>query len=140
MDWILDRLACGALDDVSAALSPSLTAILSLCEAQPPAVPGRTMIHAPIPDEMVLPGQVWDELTGCLSGLLMQGHAVLVHCRLGVSRAPSLCAAYLIRCGFGLDAARELVCQRRVVAQPHAETWRGVVVWRATRDVAHHGT
>ena len=136
MDWILGRLACGSLADATGLIeqradgaSGEIHDVLTLCEQPTPALPGMTYgHHAPIPDEVWLPPDLWERRVESLRLLLVHG-TVLVHCRLGVSRAPGLCAAYLIRCGMQPGEALAYVCAKRAVAQPHAETWRGIVEW-----------
>ena len=101
--------------------------VLQLHDCAP--APPVTVMHHEIPDEVFLDGSVWSGLTHLLSGLLTHGNTVLVHCRLGVSRAPALCAAYLMRCGMAPEEALAYVTARRAVTAVHAETWRGVLAW-----------
>ena len=139
MDQILDRLWLGTFADAAAFAEPTtqmfpLSAILTLCEAKPVVAQGIEHIHAPIPDEVYLPRAVWVELVHALTTLLHDGHTVLVHCRLGVSRSPALVAAYLARCGHSRDLAAALVylVARRGCVAPHAETWRGILDYAQT--------
>ena len=132
MDWILHRLACGSLDDaVALATHPPLRTInrvLTLSEQ----IPLLSTIHthyAPIPDETWLPRDLWQARVDTLRMLLSVETTVLVHCRLGHSRSPALCAAYLVSCGMSCDEARALVEARHPDARIHHETWRGVVDW-----------
>ncbi len=130
MDWILDRLACGSLEDVPT-LDHTITRILTLCEQR--CVPPRSTVfvdHRPLPDAVWLPPDVWRARVDTLAHLLQRCQlTVLVHCRLGVSRAPALCAAYLMQCGMGPEEARAYVEARRPAAAIHPETWRGVLAW-----------
>ena len=132
MDWILGRLACGNLEDASTLSSMvGITRVLTLSEQHCPPLPSLTYGHfEPIPDETWLPPDLWERRVESLRIFLWSG-TVLVHCRLGISRAPALCAAYLIRCGMGTDEARQYVEARRRVAKIHPETWRGVAEWAA---------
>ena len=126
MDWILGRLACGSLADVDA-LPAAVTVVVNLSQhVSTAAVP---VLHHEIPDEVWLDASVWSGLTHLLGGLLQRGDTALVHCRLGVSRAPALCAAYLMRCGMAPEEALAYVTARRALAAVHAETWRGVTQW-----------
>lgn len=138
MDQILDRLWLGDFEDAAAYADLStqafpMQAILTLCEAAPILVPPilTQHIHAPIPDEVCLPREVWAELLHALTDLLHSRASVLVHCRLGVSRSPALVAAYLAQCGHSrdIDAAVRFVTARRNVVQIHPETRRGVENW-----------
>ena len=138
MDWILRRLACGSFDDaLTVATSPvPIDRILSLSERAVPhgALASTTHAHhEPIPDETWLPPDLWTKRVETLRVFLNAGATVLVHCRLGVSRAPALCAAYLIHCGMAPDEARQFVEARRAVASMHPKTWQGVVEWSAQR-------
>lgn len=135
MDWILGRLACGSAEDAITLCmaSPKLRhidRIMTLAE-QPVSydvVPSQTFVHhEPLPDEVWLPPDLWACRVATLRTFLQAGATVLVHCRLGKSRSPALCAAYLISCGMGVDEARVYVEAKRPAAQIHPETWRGVV-------------
>lgn len=139
MDQILDRLWLGTVDDAAAYTDPAtqaipLASILTLNEAKPPVAAGITHIHAPIRDEVYLPGYQWAELLHALQRLIHAPGIVLVHCRLGVSRAPSLVAAYLARCGHSRDLATALayLVARRGCVAPHQETWRSLVEYYDT--------
>ncbi len=127
MDQILPRLFLGDFADAQAVQVQDIQAVLTLCEARPHVAQGMDHVHAPIPDEVFLEHHVWAELLHALHVLLCDRHMrVLVHCRLGVSRAPSLVAAYLAQCGWTLETALALLVSRRSVVAPHSETWRGV--------------
>ncbi len=129
MDQILPRLFLGDFADAEAVQPSQIQGILTLCEA-PPVLSyyGIEHAHAPIPDEVFLQHYVWRELLHVLSSLVacVPHGNILVHCRLGVSRAPSLVALYLTQCGWTLETALALLVSRRSVVAPHSETWRGV--------------
>ncbi|HEY5866307.1 MAG TPA: dual specificity protein phosphatase [Candidatus Tectomicrobia bacterium] len=130
MDQILDRLYLGDFADAERVTISQCTCVITLCE-RPPVLTSAQIdhIHAPIPDEVWLPPYRWSELVHTVAQELKKRQTVLIHCRLGVSRSPSVVAAYLAQCGYRLEhALAYLVAQRSVVA-PHAETWRGVVEW-----------
>lgn len=131
MDWILGRLACGTFDEaqVLAADGP-FDRVMNLSERLSETV--VPCIHAPMPDEVFLEGSVWDtQLTNLFALLLTSRRAVFLYCRLGVSRSPALCAAYLVACGVArnLGEALVIVQARRRVTKIHPETLRGVVAW-----------
>lgn len=142
MNQILDRLWCGDYDDgrgvaatdMQAGYGP-VTYILNISQYpyDSPVVPA---VHYPIQDEVFLPANTWAKLTHLLSDILAARYTVLVHCRLGKSRAPSLCAAYLMRCGFAPDVALRMVQQVRPLAFPHPKTWESVLAWAlpSTKD------
>jgi len=123
MDRILDRLYCGSFNDVPTCHRQGVTCVISLCEAAPEPVPGVLMIHLPIPDEVFLSSSVWVVLTEALSTCLRENYVVLVHCRLGVSRAPSLCALHVAQSApMSIGQAFDYVQSLRFVANPHQAT------------------
>ena len=136
MDQILDRLWCGSYADAQRLCEPEavgapITSVLNVSQYAY-TNPYIATVHYPIQDEVVLPAANWQVLTHLLSDLLVARCTVLVHCRLGKSRGPSLCAAYLMRCGFSAEKALQWVKQRRVVADPHPVTWQSVLAWSAS--------
>ena len=44
--------------------------------------------------------------------------AVLVHCRHGMHRSPTIVCAYLIHCGYRMDESLEFISERRSIASP----------------------
>lgn len=65
-----------------------------------------------------------DRAVDSLHELIQQGHRVLVHCRAGVSRSPSVVAAYLAKYeGHTLNSAMEVVKNSRRIADPGDELW-----------------
>jgi protein-tyrosine phosphatase len=130
MDQVLPRLYLGNVEDAEQVSAVQCPCVITLCERAPVLRdPGIAHIHAPIPDEVYLEPPIWSELVHALTVAMRDESAVLVHCRLGVSRAPSLVAAYLARHGWTLETALALLVSRRSVVAPHSETWRGVVAW-----------
>src|SRR3990167_1367662 len=124
MDWILTRLACGSAGDVLALQGQDATSfrpinrIVTLAEKRIPqgVVSSQTFLHhEPIPDEVWLPPDLWQRRVEMVRLFLQAGATVLVQCRLGRSRSPALCAAYLISCGMGIDEARHYIATRRGV-------------------------
>lgn len=132
MNRILPRLYLGCFEDVQACAEHGITHILSLCEACPESE--TIVLHRPIPDEVWLPPETWGALLYELDALLINGHRVLVHCRLGVSRSPALVAAYLVYAGHETDLyeAAAFCHVKRPQTKMHPETWRGVCEWRKT--------
>ena len=133
MDQILDRLYLGNFEDAEAVTLGQCTCVITLCERAPVLTSQRIAhIHAPIPDEVWLPPHTWSELVHAVTRAVRDEEAVLVHCRLGVSRSPSVVAAYLAQCGYRLENALAYLVSQRSVVAPHADTWRGVVEWSQT--------
>jgi protein-tyrosine phosphatase len=131
MDWILGRLACGTFDEAQMLASDGpFDVVMNLSER-----PSETVVHclhAPMPDEVFLEAAVWELQVQKLFAVLMVGRrAVFVHCRLGISRSPALCAAYLMACGGARnpEEAMMLVRGARRVTHVHPETWRGLTAW-----------
>jgi protein-tyrosine phosphatase len=130
MDQILDRLWLGDFEDAERVTLEQCTCVMTLCEHAPQlTTPEMAHIHAPIPDRVWLPAGAWGELVHALRRAVRDEEAVLVHCRLGVSRSPALVAAYLAQCGYELETALAYLVSRRSCVAPHAETWRGVKAW-----------
>lgn len=124
MDQLLDHLYLGSFED--AQTWPVAHMVLNIAE-RPYA--RERMVHLPIADEVFHPPLIWQGLVGILALLLHQGDTVLIHCRLGVSRSPALCAAYLAYTGWDLDEALGYVASKRACVKVHEETLRGVVEW-----------
>ena len=129
MNKILPRLYLGDFTDAELVILQHIPSIITVCEQAPHVAEGICHIHAPIPDEVWLPPSTWSELVYALTCAVRDESAVLVHCRLGKSRSPSLICAYLATTGWTLETALEWVKEQRPMADPHKETWRGVVEW-----------
>ncbi len=131
MDWILGRLACGTFDEAQVLVADGpFDGVLNLSERFSETV--VPCIHAPMPDEVFLERALWETQIAILGTLLRRSRrAVLVHCRLGVSRSPALCAAYLTASGMARDPSEGLaiVQAQRRVTKIHPETLRGIVAW-----------
>ena len=132
MDQILSRLYCGSLEDAQAWTYKDGQAIVTLSEQRIDKNASPLLIHVaylPIPDEAWLPREIWKSRVDALAHYLGLHWTVLVHCRLGVSRSPALCAAYLAHTGWDLDEALAYVQSKRACTKVHGETWRGVKEW-----------
>ena len=139
MDKILPDLYLGSLEDGQTCAEP-IEVCFNICEHS--YEPKKYMVHAPIEDEVFHDARIWQGLVAKLYSIHhdeINHRVVLVHCRLGISRAPSLVAAYLAYCGYTRDVDHALVqvTKQRPIAYPHMETWRGVRAWWAqSRGVA----
>lgn len=131
MDWILGRLACGTFDEAQMLVADGpFDGVMNLSERLSETV--VLCFHAPMPDEVFLEWALWEEQILTLSTLLRRSRrAVFIHCRLGISRSPALCAAYLVACGVvqSMSESLEIVQVRRRVTKIHPETLRGVMAW-----------
>ncbi len=81
---------------------------------------GVNYLHLPIADDEPVPARQFDRILDALSENLRWG-VVLLHCSLGVSRAPSLAAAYMDACGYkAIDAAIAEIKRLRPFINPSA--------------------
>lgn len=132
VDQMLSRLYCGSFEDAAACTHTDVQAVLTLCEQRiVSSIPaGLQMEYMPLPDEVWLPPDVWRSRVQRLDHLLrVCKFSVLVHCRLGVSRAPALCVAYLATTGWDIDDALAYITSKRACVKVHPETLRGVREW-----------
>ena len=133
MEQIVDRLWLGSLDDAQGDVA-HLHLLFNLSQYVYLAPPGVVVYHDQIDDEVFLDAAVWQRLVEALHDMHQRFLSrVLVHCRLGVSRAPSLVAAYMASCGYAKnpDEALVMILAKRPIVNPHTETWRGVRAWWA---------
>ena len=79
---------------------------------------GVNYLHLPIEDDEPLPVRQFDRILDALSENVRWG-TVLLHCSLGVSRAPSLAAAYMDAVGcMSIDAALKEIRRVREFISP----------------------
>jgi dual specificity phosphatase 12 len=109
MTRVWERLFIGGIADAEelAAGNPSgITTVVSLSEI-PVAAMRRNIcyLHLPVSDDEPVPVHQFDAIIDALIENLRWG-TVLLHCGVGVSRAPSLAAAYMATVGYkSIDAA-----------------------------------
>lgn len=122
MDFITAQLAVGSREDAenSAALAAhGIDSLLSLAPLARPLGVARQFSLA-LADRVALPGALIDEALGFLLEQTARGHRVLVHCEMGISRSPTIAAAFLhLAQGLDLHEALRCVCAARPVAEPH---------------------
>jgi histidinol-phosphate aminotransferase len=122
MDFITSQLAVGSREDAenSAALAAhGIDTLLSLAPLARPVGVARQFSLA-LPDRVALPGALIDEACNFLLDQTARGRRVLVHCEMGISRSPTIAAAYLhLTQGVDLGAALRSVRAARPVAEPH---------------------
>ncbi len=128
MNKILDNRYIGDLSDgFSASKKPYISHIVNV--SQYLYLSTTPVTHAAFEEERFYDVSHWQRLVLMLEGLCVTS-TVLVHCRLGVSRSPSLVAAYLTKLqGTTPWIALRFIQDKRPMAQPHKETWRGVMEW-----------
>jgi protein-tyrosine phosphatase len=122
MTQIWERLFIGGIADAEelAAGNPhGITTVVSLSE-----IPvehkrrGTSYLHLPIEDAEPVPVRQFDRILDAISENVRWG-IVLLHCGVGVSRAPSLAAAYMDAVGYkGIDAAIKEIRQLRPFIHP----------------------
>jgi Dual specificity phosphatase, catalytic domain len=73
-----------------------ITTVVSISETQPCNIrPEVTYIHVPIEDDQRIPVRQFDLIINAIAENIRRGK-VLVHCGVGISRAPVLTAAYML--------------------------------------------
>lgn len=107
---VLDHLYLGSLEDaeeLSRANPHRITTVISLCrEPVVQRVSGVRYLHFPVRDARPI-SIAWLNAILCALEESMARGSVLIHCGAGMSRAPTVVAAYLDRIGF-LGFARAL--------------------------------
>ena len=122
MTQIWQRLWVGGLTDADrlAEANPNgITTVISLCEE---CVTSKRLdvnyLHIPIEDEEPVPVGQFDRIMDAIMENIRWG-TVLLHCGVGLSRAPSLAAAYWHVVGYkNLDAAIFEIKRLRPIINP----------------------
>jgi len=122
MTQIWERLFIGGLTDAQRLVKGNpnhIDTVISLCEQCITSKRhGVNYVHIPIEDESPLPAGQFDSIMDALTENIRWGK-VLLHCGVGISRAPSLAAAYMAVVGYkGIDAAIEEIRQLRPIINP----------------------
>lgn len=122
MDFITSQLAVGSradAEDGAALAACGIDALLSLAPLARPVGVARQLSLA-LPDRVPLAGALIDEAVNFLLEQTARGRRVLVHCEMGISRSPTIAAAYL-HLAQGVDLEQALACVRaaRPDAEPH---------------------
>lgn len=108
---VLDRLAVGSAADARRA-SETFTAILNVAEEVDLAVPGKTCHKIPLKDLIpISPEAMSEAIMWIKEHIRHQG--VLVVCKAGIGRSPSIAIGYLCSVGFGYDEAVRFVAGRQ---------------------------
>ncbi len=85
-----------------------------------------------IPDHCRIHMAALDQSVDCINQNVLAGWRVFVHCIGGISRSPSIVAAYLsLHHRMTVDAAFDLIRSKRPSIQPHADQIASVKEWRA---------
>jgi protein-tyrosine phosphatase len=122
MNQVWERLYIGGLADANelAADNPfGISTVISLSEMTVMHKRrGINYLHLPIEDDELVPVQQFDRILDSLYENCRWGK-VLLHCSLGISRAPSMAAAYMDAVGcMGIDAAIKEIRKVRPFISP----------------------
>jgi len=122
MTQVWERLYVGSIADAEELAKGNphrITTVLSLCELPVERKRrGINYFHLPIEDDAPVPVHQFDRILDALYENCRWG-SVLLHCSLGISRAPSLAAAYVAAVGYkGIDAALKEIKQLRPFIHP----------------------
>lgn len=127
MDWIIPgKLALGSLEDGKSASDMALH--LNFCDKK---YRGDHVVNIPFPDEVSIhPDRIDRIISKTRRALLRHDAPVLFHCRLGVSRAPAILAAFLaLETRYSYGAAMLKLCAKRPCVSPHIKTWTSILIW-----------
>jgi protein-tyrosine phosphatase len=122
MTQIWERLFVGSLQDaerLSRKNPNQIATVISLCEQciEHKAEDVR-YIHLPIEDDESVPMRQFNAVMDAMAMNIRKG-IMLLHCGLGISRAPTLTAAYLHRVGYkNINAAIEEIRHLRPIIEP----------------------
>lgn len=130
MTRIWERLFVGSLADAEGLLATNpnrITTAISLCEACVTAkLRGVRYVPIPIEDAEPVPARQFDAIMSAIAQSIRRG-TVLLHCAEGVSRAPSLTAAYMHSVGYRkIDAALAEIKRLRPIANPSKALFESV--------------
>jgi protein-tyrosine phosphatase len=122
MTRVWERLWLGSFRDAEelAEANPhGITAVISLCEAYVTAKRRDVRyIHIPIEDAEPVLARQFDAIMNAIAQNIRRG-TVLLHCGEGVSRAPSLTAAYMHSAGYcKIDSALTEIRRLRPITNP----------------------
>lgn len=130
MTRIWERLFIGSLQDAERLSHKNpcgIATVITLCEQ---CVKGKAAgvryIHLPIEDDKAVPSDQFEAVMDSIAENIQDG-TVLVHCALGLSRSPTLTAAYMHRVGYKhFNFAFAEIEQLRPIVEP-SETLRSSV-------------
>jgi protein-tyrosine phosphatase len=119
---VWERLWVGGIadaEDLADGNPHGITTVISLCEAPVENKRrGVNYLHLAVEDAEPVPVHQFDAIVDALSENIRWG-TVLLHCSLGISRAPSVAAAFMAACGYkNIDAALKEIKQLRSFIHP----------------------
>jgi protein-tyrosine phosphatase len=131
-DWLLDEIAgwrAESIDIVVSLLEQHEVVELELQqEPESCQAAGIEFISFPIPDRSVPASMTGTErLVRTLSAAVAIGKAVAIHCRAGIGRSSLIAACVLVRNGYDVDSAFEVIAKARGVEVPDTQAQRAWV-------------
>jgi protein tyrosine phosphatase (PTP) superfamily phosphohydrolase (DUF442 family) len=118
LKWIAPQIAIGPAPhsrmEIDAIKSKGIAAVLNLCLEcydlhEVEAAAGLQVHWLPVADEAAPELDMTTEALSWLDAMLAQGNKVLVHCRFGIGRTGTLMVVWLIKQGYTLDDALEML-------------------------------
>lgn len=138
MSAILPRLYLGNLDilhDFEFLKENKISHIVTVLESNyvthAMAALGITQMTVKLYDSEQEPiGDAFQSTSDFIHSALHEGGAVYVHCLMGISRSPTIVAAYLIsRKGYGAEEALAFLTSRRPIVDPNAGFRAALYEW-----------
>jgi len=123
MNKITDRLFVGNWGDALSLIWPNanyISAVLNVCENLDQLDSNIAYMHVPFPDHLPIPKESFDMCMNWLNGQYTLGKNILIHCAVGVSRSPTICAAFLVKTGLAktIDEGLQIIKQARPEVDP----------------------
>jgi len=130
MTPIWERLLIGSLADAEELADDNphrITTVVSLSEIPVEAKhKGVNYLHLPIADDEPVPVRQFDRILDAIAENIRWG-TVLLHCSQGMSRAPSMAAAYIDSVGFkGIAAALDEIRNLRPFVHPSSTLLKSI--------------
>ncbi len=140
MDWITDDLALAGVGDWPASFPEAgIEAVLQIYwpDAENPPVPDcAEVLHLPFDDGKPVASEILRRGAALIREQRARGRKVLVTCGRGMSRSPTVLAAYLHEEGAGLEEAFRTLLACRACVLPHPEMVQSLVECYGTRERA----
>ncbi|MDY6862601.1 MAG: dual specificity protein phosphatase [Thermodesulfobacteriota bacterium] len=111
MEYILDRLAIGDIDDARN-LSPDIGAILNCAAEHDTYREGIFYLKIPLIDFEPIEEKYIPVATAWIKEKITH-NSILIHCNAGISRSASIAACYLYEIGFGFKEAKALIISKK---------------------------
>lgn len=131
MDWITEEIALAGVADWPASFEEAgIDAVLQIYwpDAENPPVPDcAEVLHLPFDDGKPIAGEILRHGAAFIREQRSLGRKVIVTCGRGMSRSPTVLAAYLYEEGLGLEEAFRTILAGRACILPHPEMVRSLV-------------